>query len=126
MKDFENILFCKTSKNRRIANISKVGELTLCLFIFSPTTISLCSVVHYKQYMKTIRRKYFMNCEKFLEFVFYNCFEDAKNKIFSKSFTIFVFVISLSVLICFEHSWSFFNSQYDEDLKNIQNNRKLE
>ena len=49
-----------------------------------------------------------------------------KNKIFSKSFTIFVFVISLSILIRFEHSWTIFNSQYNKDLENIQNIRKSE
>ena len=38
-----------------------------------------------------------------------------KNDTFSKSFTIIVFVLSLSILIRFEYSWSIFISYYNKD-----------
>ena len=56
MNDFENILFCKTSKNQRVAKISQVGEFTLRLVIFLLPQIFIC-VAHNKQYMKTIYLK---------------------------------------------------------------------
>ena len=51
VKDFENILFCKTSKNQKIKKMSQVGELTLCLFIFFVPQIYFCSA-HNKPYIE--------------------------------------------------------------------------
>ena len=55
-------------------------------------------------------------CDIFFIFWF---LEVLQNKIFSKSFTIFAFAIFWSILIRLDQSWTIFNSQYNEDFKNI-------